>query len=62
MLYTLLSKNSTWIKSTNSSEDMIDFLLKNQWNKFFLKNVVVDHSFIAQMFEEEVNNLLRRTK
>jgi hypothetical protein len=41
---------------------MIDFLLKNQWNKFFLKNVVVDHSFIAQMFEEEVNNLLRRTK
>ncbi len=24
--------------------------------------MVVDHFFIAQMFEEEVNNLLRRTK
>jgi hypothetical protein len=28
----------------------------------FEKHVDVDHFFIAQMFEEEVNNLLRRTK
>jgi hypothetical protein len=26
------------------------------------KHVDVDHSFIAQMFEEEVNNLLRRNE
>jgi hypothetical protein len=29
---------------------------------FILKHVDVDHSFIAQMFEEKVNNLLKNTK
>jgi hypothetical protein len=41
---------------------MIDFLLQNQWNNFSLKHVDVDHSFIAQMFKEKVNSLLRSTK
>jgi len=39
---------------------MIDFLLQNQLNKFSLKNVDVDHSFITQMFEEEFKSLLKK--
>ncbi len=62
MLHTLLSKSNNWNKSKNSSEENIDFLLQNQWNNFFLKNVDGNHSFIAQMFEEEVNSLLKKTK
>jgi hypothetical protein len=61
-LHTLLSKSNNWNKSKNSSEENIDFLLQNQWNNFSLKNVDVNHSFIAQMFEEKMNNLLKKTK
>jgi len=61
-LHTLLSKSNNWNKSKNSSEENIDFLLQNQWNNFSLKNVDGNHSFIAQMFEKEVNNLLKKTE
>ncbi len=47
-----------WNKSNNSSEEIIDFLLQDLWNNIFLKNVDVDHKFIANFFKE-VKNLLK---
>jgi hypothetical protein len=57
----LLSKSNNWNKSKNSNEERIDFLLQNQWNNYSKKKFV-DHFFMAQRFEEEVNNLLRDMK
>jgi len=62
VLHILLSKSNNWNKSNNSSKEKIKFLLQNQWNNFLKKHVDVDHSFIAQMYEEKMNSLLKSTK
>jgi hypothetical protein len=59
VLHILLSKSGNWNKSKNLSIERIDFLLQNQRNNIFQKNVDVNHSFIAHKFEKEVNSLLK---
>jgi hypothetical protein len=58
VLYTLLSKSNNWNKSTNG-RGLISYYKTNGITSF-KKHVDANHSFVAQMFEEEMNNLLRR--
>jgi len=63
MLHILLSKSGNWNKSKNSNEERIDFLYYKTNGITSLKKCVDgDHSFIAQMFEEKMNSLLKSTK
>jgi hypothetical protein len=49
-----------WNKSKNPSKEMIDFLLQDLWNTFFLKCVDANHTFIAKNFKEKMNGLMKK--
>ncbi len=61
-MYPLLSRTCNRNKFENSSKERIDFLLEDKWNDFFKKNVDVEHTIIAKMFEGEVTSLFKGRK
>jgi hypothetical protein len=58
-LYPLLLRTYNTNKFENSSKERIDFLLQANGIIFLKKHVDVNHNFIAKMFEEEINFLLK---
>jgi hypothetical protein len=62
VLHILLSKSSNWNKSKNLNKERFCFYYKANGIISLKVHVDADHSFIAQMFEEEMNNLLKIIK